>query len=166
MVLIIGILAAVAVPQYQKAVVRSQLSTLKNLVNAMKQSEEMYYLANGSYTSSFEDLEIEIPTPNEYSTEDSPYNSIPGGYSYANYDWGMCYIYRTTDDSNAHVACKNTKVGISYVRGLDHSIRYRGEQMCTSRNKMAQSVCLAETHNNTPYYSDEENQIWNYYYRN
>ncbi len=164
-VLIIGILAAVAVPQYQKAVIRSRLSVLKHLVQAIAQSEEAYYLANGSYTSSFEELDIGMPTPLNYSAEDVPYAGAAGGYSYANYDWGNCYIYRTTDESNAHAVCTNTDVGIGYGAGFARSATYQNERMCTSLNKNAQAVCIAETSNETPYYASETNQVWNYYYR-
>ena len=48
-VLIIGILAAVAVPQYQVAVAKSRLSTIIPVVNSMKQAIDLYYLANGTY---------------------------------------------------------------------------------------------------------------------
>ena len=164
-VLIIGILAAVAVPQYQKAVIKSQLSTLKNLVESIAWAEEAYYLANGSYASSFDDLDIEVPVALDYSTKDAPYHGQAGGYAYANYEWGTCYIYRTVDDSNAHVRCANTKVGIGYAVGLMHSITYKNERMCISLNKKAQSVCITETANDTPYYADEANQVWNYYYK-
>ena len=164
-VLIIGILAAVAVPQYQKAVIRSRLSVLKHLVQAIAQSEEAYYLANGSYTASFEELDIGMPTPLNYSAEDAPYHGAAGGYNYANYDWGNCYIYRTTDDSNAHAGCKNTDVGIGYGAGFARSATYQNERMCVSLNKNAQRVCIAETSNETPYYANETNQVWNYYYR-
>ena len=40
-VLIIGILAAVAVPQYQKAVTKSRYATLKNLVHSISQAQEI-----------------------------------------------------------------------------------------------------------------------------
>ena len=48
-VLIIGILAAVALPQYQKAVLKSRVSTVMAGVNALAQAAELYYLANGEY---------------------------------------------------------------------------------------------------------------------
>ena len=44
-VLIIGILAAIAVPQYQKAVWKSRLATVKSLVAQIAQAEEVYYLS-------------------------------------------------------------------------------------------------------------------------
>ncbi len=57
-VLIIGILAAVALPQYQKAVAKSRLANLVTMGDAVVQAEEIYYLANNAYTEHWEDLTI------------------------------------------------------------------------------------------------------------
>ncbi len=46
-VLIIGILAAVAVPQYQKAVQKARLSEFSGIVASTKQAIDTYLLANG-----------------------------------------------------------------------------------------------------------------------
>ncbi len=59
-VLIIGILAAIAVPQYQKAVGKSRYTQWYTLGKALKDAEERYYLANGKYTTSFDDLDISL----------------------------------------------------------------------------------------------------------
>ena len=50
-VLIIGILAAVAVPQYQRAVQKSRMAQIIPLLKAVGQAEQAYYLANGEYTN-------------------------------------------------------------------------------------------------------------------
>ncbi len=60
-VLIIGILAAVALPQYQVAVMKARITRVIPLVRALTEAEEVYYLANGEYTVSLDKLDIEMP---------------------------------------------------------------------------------------------------------
>ncbi len=50
-VLIIGILAAVALPQYQKAVLKSRLSSTMLNVKTIANAAELYYLEHGEYAS-------------------------------------------------------------------------------------------------------------------
>ncbi len=61
-VLIIGILAAVALPQYQVTVKKAELAKYMNLVSVMKEAEEIYFLANGTHTFNLQDLDIDLPT--------------------------------------------------------------------------------------------------------
>ena len=62
-VLIIGILAAVAVPQYQKAVVKSRAVQLQMLLETVAKASELYYLQHGSYPTKLTDLDIDLPFP-------------------------------------------------------------------------------------------------------
>ena len=62
-VLIIGILAAVAVPQYQKAVRKSRLVQGLVIVRALHEAQEAFYLANGHYATSQEELDVKIECP-------------------------------------------------------------------------------------------------------
>ncbi|MBO5911600.1 MAG: prepilin-type N-terminal cleavage/methylation domain-containing protein [Elusimicrobiaceae bacterium] len=66
-VLIIGILAAVAVPQYQKAVYKARTVEAITMVKALANAEEVYYLTNGDYTNDISELDIDIPEGHEYS---------------------------------------------------------------------------------------------------
>ena len=74
-VLIIGILAAVAVPQYQKAVYKSRATEALAMLKAIVQAEEVYYLANGSYTDDITKLDVEIPSNLISTGEELPENS-------------------------------------------------------------------------------------------
>ena len=60
-VLIIGILAAVAVPQYEKAVAKSRFIRLVAAGKTLKDAMEVYYLANGVYPSFWNELDVEYP---------------------------------------------------------------------------------------------------------
>ena len=60
-VLIIGILAAVALPQYQKAVEKSKATQAQTLLKSVYQAAKAYQLANGNWPSSFDELTVEIP---------------------------------------------------------------------------------------------------------
>ncbi len=60
-VLIIGILAAIAVPQYQKAVMRADLHRGINLVESLYQAQQAYALAHGDFATDIDDLDISLP---------------------------------------------------------------------------------------------------------
>lgn len=60
-VLIIGILAAVAVPQYQKAVKKTIYAEMLSIVTSIGQAAQRYYLENGTHPTSLSDLDISIP---------------------------------------------------------------------------------------------------------
>ena len=59
-VLIIGILAAVAMPQYTKAVEKSRAAQALPLLKSFGQAYQAYYMANGQYPSSFDQLDLDM----------------------------------------------------------------------------------------------------------
>ncbi len=60
-VLIIGILSAIALPQYELAVKKTRVIALLPVMKAIDQAQTEYFLANGSYAASFDDLAVELP---------------------------------------------------------------------------------------------------------
>ena len=61
-VLIIGILAAVAVPQYNKAVEKSRISEAKTLLKSIVDAEEVYVMdTGGDGTYNLKELDITLP---------------------------------------------------------------------------------------------------------
>ena len=80
-VLIIGILAAIALPQYNMAVLKSRYVQAMTLADAIWKDQQDYYLANGSYTDDIDDLSITLP----------PYIKRNGKVNVV-YSWGQCVI--------------------------------------------------------------------------
>ena len=88
-VLIIGILAAIAVPQYQKAVRRARAAEAAVWVRRIVDAEQEYFMANGRYTGNIEELNLDYkqkwPTVNiDASSTKAPDTSLflweYGGY--------------------------------------------------------------------------------------
>ena len=72
-VLIIGILAAIALPQYKLAVAKAHLATIRPVIAALKQAEEAYYLYTGTYTNNAGYLDVDLPQcPTDASWHDVP----------------------------------------------------------------------------------------------
>ncbi len=57
-VLIIGILAAIALPQYKKVVLKSRFSAIKHITRAIYDAEQRYYLVYNQYTKNWNELDI------------------------------------------------------------------------------------------------------------
>ena len=60
-VLIIGILAAIAVPQYQKAVLKADLHRGIALVESLYQAQQVYALTHGDFATDIDTLDISLP---------------------------------------------------------------------------------------------------------
>lgn len=60
-ILIIGILAAIAVPQYSKAIEKSRAVEAINWLNTALKAEQVYHEANDVYATHLDQLDIEMP---------------------------------------------------------------------------------------------------------
>lgn len=68
-VMIIGILSAVALPQYSKAVEKARATEAISIADSLHKGTVLYFLANQSFPTSFDDLDISID-PNSSKTFD------------------------------------------------------------------------------------------------
>ncbi|WP_428075524.1 type IV pilin protein [Candidatus Avelusimicrobium luingense] len=158
-VLIIGILAAVALPQYQKAVLKSRFATLKDMTRSLADAQERYYMANGSYTLSIDDLDIDFSkTPLKVQDIQSGKNRI---YFF---DWGWCnfIIGLDTDD---RVVCtlgvpgkyngQSTdfpNIGFAHELSVSPDNTFAGKQVCKamSGTNLVHQICKQETNRSAP----------------
>ena len=63
-VLIIGILASIALPQYRKAKEKSNIAPILSILKNLYQAEESYYLVHRSYSKKFNNLNVDFNWPN------------------------------------------------------------------------------------------------------
>ena len=61
-VLIIGILAAIALPQYERAVNRTRLTEAFLMGRFFRDAQRMYFMRTGRYADTYEELGIDIPS--------------------------------------------------------------------------------------------------------
>jgi len=119
-VLIIGILASVALPQYQLAVTKTKYANLKNLTQSIYEAEQLYFLENGTYTNKFAELTLDIGGTGESHTR--------------SFSWGYCVI------ESEYVYCQNTSINFAYL------ILFSGERVCVTHNvPIAHKICKMET---------------------
>lgn len=78
-VLIIGILAAIAVPQYFKVVEKGRFAEASTCASTIKGSQERYLLKNNSYTAATTALDTNCPAMKAFA---APTITITGGTSY------------------------------------------------------------------------------------
>ena len=152
-VLIIGILTAVAVPQYQKAVWKSRYTQAKTMAKSLSDAMEVYYLDNGAYTADLYALDVQFNATPTFTcnTEEKRKNASICSWSTA---WGGCDLY-----AEGSVFCYVKREGKTYLMYLKHlshnsvpllagktyciaSLNYNGVPTAADLNYQ---ICAAET---------------------
>ena len=121
-VLIIGILAAVALPQYQKAVLKSRYASLMPITKSIANGNEAYYIEHGTYANN--PAKLDVAGKEEY----------PSGTQ----------LSLSTDQEHAYVLAHRTDVpNNNYIVYQQRSENYPGEIHCEALkgNKPAEDLC-------------------------
>jgi len=135
-VLIIGILSAVALPQYQAAVDKARYAKIIPMTRTLKDAAEVYYMANGTYPALIDMIDVSGPSgcsfpagDNIVLCEDAWYDILGGselsviGYSYPRYN------------APANV------LRAGYRIWLDQSGEKAGRRECLAENDRSHRLC-------------------------
>lgn len=147
-VLIIGILASVALPQYQKAVEKSRVSAHLPILKSIHDARELYYMANGSYTEDLEDLDISLPEKLDnghmYIVDKNFKLELGVSYVGLNYCPENSAEMATCDASNAKIRIRQTndQASSSYAGKMQCLPSARGVDLCKSLSGKSSSPYL------------------------
>ncbi len=132
-VLIIGILAAVALPQYRKAVDKSRYATMISTARSIENAQEAFYLANGRYSTGFDELDVSI-------SKDLPTKEIEGANRFfigsSGFLTDVSYTSAIYFDGDDRVA--------SFTLYHKHGTLTPGQIRCTTyvgQKKRGQAIC-------------------------
>lgn len=138
-VLIIGILSAIALPQYRKAVLKADLSRGIALVESLYKAQQVYYLTHGDYTTDLDDLDVSIPK------DDSCTKTTLSTVSYYDCDYGRVYNTKNAVQfQNKPAKSEYANKKIAYTHQLKDSSGFKaGQRYCYAKPnyKIAQDVC-------------------------
>ena len=137
-ILIIGILAAVALPQYTQAVEKSRFATYRALANSMAQSAEAYYLANGIWPTSLDELTTELPA--DMSTQ----NEITDGVCRSNTKIFCCMMFPNGSSTAGTVRCGDNDYHLIYTHGYAnvYGTPLKGIT-CQAKDEKYKAICKA-----------------------
>jgi len=151
-VLIIGILAAVALPQYQVAVLKSRLSTTMSGVKTIAQALELYYAANGEYPNEQDSPVLDISEMSGCTPiNGSGYISCFNNTIRYDYDYPLTAINQPIKISG--IILKNNSEVMRYVQVLEHSPFFPGDRYCiaTDDSSISLQVCKSQGVKNNVY---------------
>ncbi len=138
-VLIIGILAAIAVPQYQKAVVKSRMVQLQTRVNAIYKAAKVYELTHGTWPTDVRLLDIDI-TKEAVSFRKDTYMTAFDHMAAVYEDDSICGTFMK-EDGKGYIWCRNKDINFSkfFIKDQEadwacYGITDIGTEVCASFN--------------------------------
>ncbi len=148
-VLIIGVLSAIALPQYEKAVTKTRIMTGMAIGRGLMTALDEYYLANSGFTAVYDNLVLNVP-PNYTDANGTPYNTVNAG-SALYYNAGKTgqqmfkiqsggvvqYQYRLPNGKNINIYFYS-----SYATAENGA--YKGRIYCTGQNNAAAATAYCK----------------------
>lgn len=136
-VLIVGILTAVALPQYQKAVDKARFVQVMLVGDKISQAQQVYYWANGKFADTAAELGADVP---------GGYTAQPWGGNDGVLVWDDFYCHT---GNTGWVYCWLRKPGVGFLTNTVINSAEKSRQciLCRSSNsanlKRAENMCIA-----------------------
>ena len=167
-VLIIGILAAIALPQYQLARDKAEFMKYQSMGASLRDAYDDYVLLHGQATANFDKLSISLP---------SDFSRVYGNASstiqcFQNSDM-FCCMSKSTSDQGGLINCGKNDLSVIYVQSfLGHNntpANRRGRCLALPNNARANRLCRALSSTTTPFTGNTWTpsgyiNTYNYYY--
>lgn len=106
-VLIIGILAAIALPKYQLAVDKAEFAKLQSVAVSLRDAYNEYILINGKGTKNFDDLSFTFPSDFTSSSPHAAFNCLSN-------DKMFCCMSDAGDSHSAAIMCGKNDLSFAY----------------------------------------------------
>ena len=162
--LIIGILAAVAVPQYQRAVAKARTAEAVAMLKSLVLAEDVYFLANGTFARDISQLDIDVAN-----------GQVAPAFAQSNKNTSNKYVYfcRQGGDCTADACNANMPFFTSFPSSFNDTSEYPVEAGgiycvprtwtagCNEKSSVAEEICKSlnisgkkvdKPQNNTTYY--------------
>ena len=132
-VLIIGILAAIALPQYRLAVEKARAAEAITNLQAWANALERYRLANGTWptsqASALEDIDITLPTLSRFT---AGYYSDDGSYARPKYENENYILVKNLGAAGSVTGDMGAPAGTLICYYKDFPVNEFGEKICKS----------------------------------
>lgn len=136
-VLIIGILAAIALPQYRKAVGRAELAQVINATKAITNAQERFYLTNNYYAIDLQNLDIDLSNHTVTCFLTKNYSTC------VNANYGIVHYYYQSSHSKNFTECysKTKQLASACINWLGGRAVENVDYICSHRFNV--STCWA-----------------------
>ena len=152
-VLIIGILAAIALPQYQYAVDKTKFAKLQSSAKSIADAYQRYHLATTDYPNDIKQLDIDFSDENQITYPNTNRSCIIFN------DYYCCLVPPRTQSTYGDVFCGNIDYSFGYTHRLfldNYSVSSYRDCRAKSGNIRAEKVCynFSKVH-----FAEGENQL-------
>ena len=128
-VLIIGILAAVAFPQYQTAVDKAKFAQAMALADGIAKAQEVYFMANGTYATTYGELDVQLPASYRFLAK----KGDSGGECYGPNGWNSG-LNICTGPNSTFIEPFGAAKAQYYIKPA-HNNKWPGKRFCTAYEK-------------------------------